>query len=59
MRCLIQLENVKISTYAQRTSLIAGLDKFSVSQIFFASYFSCCVAYLAGYLLCKKMTFSV
>ena len=48
MRFLIQLENVKISTYAQRTSLIAGLEKFSVSQTFFASYFSCCVAYLAG-----------
>ena len=34
MRCLIQLENVIISAYAQRTSLIAGLEKFPVSQIF-------------------------
>ena len=48
MRYLMQLENVKIGAYAKRTSLIPGLEKFSVSQIFFTPYFSCWVACLAG-----------
>ena len=49
MRYLMQLENVKIGAYAKRTSLIPGLEKFSVSQIlFFTPYFSCSVACLAG-----------
>ena len=48
MRCLMQLENVKIGAYGKGTSLIPGLEKFSVSQIFFTPYFSCWVACLAG-----------
>ena len=57
MRWLLHLENVKINTYAQRTSVIASLEKFFASQIFFAPYFSCCVACLAGELLGKKWKF--